>query len=208
MYYRVMLNQTHVVVHLDDIQANLLAIRAAMGPSRKVLLSVKANAYGHGAVGVARTAAAAGVDWLGVATVPEGLELRQVGITLPVLKLSLAFPEEMDAAVVGELTLAVCDKANAAALEAVCAARRTQATVHLVIDTGMAQIGVQPLLAPEFAGFLAEHCRRLRIQGVFTHLPVSDAANPTYTEAQVLSFRAAVEAVEARLGRNLELVHY
>jgi len=202
-----MLYQTHVVIHLDHIQANLSAIRSAIGPGRKLLLAVKANAYGHGAVAVARMAQGAGVDWLGVATVPEGLELRRAGITLPILKFSPAFPEEMAAALEGTLTLAVCDPANAAALEAACAARGVHAEVHLVIDTGMARIGVQPLHAPGLAGFLADHCPHLRIQGVFTHLPVSDAADPTYTAAQVLRFRAAVEAVQERLGRPLDLVH-
>jgi alanine racemase len=207
VYYLDMFYQTHVVVHLDHIRANLLAIRAAIGTGRKLLLPVKANAYGHGAVAVGRMATEAGVDWLGVATVPEGLELRRAGVRLPVLKLSPAFPEEMAAAVAGQLTLAVCDPANAEALEAECRAQQAQATVHLVVDTGMARIGVQPLGAPDLAGFLAEQCPHLRLQGVFTHLPVSDAADPTYTEAQVLRFRAAVEAVEGRIGHPLELVH-
>jgi len=202
-----MLYQTHLVIHLDHIRANLLAIRAAIGPARKLLIAVKANAYGHGAVAVSRMAEAAGVDWLGVATVPEGLQLREAGIGLPILKLSPAFPEEMEAAVAGAITLAVCDRANASALEAVCAARNAVASVHLVIDTGMARIGVQPPDAPGMASFLAEHCPHLRIQGAFTHLPVSDAADPAYTEAQILRFRSAVAAVEAALGHRLELVH-
>ena len=202
-----MLYQTHLVIHLDHIRANLLAIRARIGPGRKLLIAVKANAYGHGAVAVARMAEAAGVDWLGVATVPEGMQLREAGIGLPILKLSPAFPEEMDAAVGAGLTLSVCDRANALALEAVCAARSAHADVHLVIDTGMARIGVQPPEAPGLAAFLAERCPRLRVRGAFTHLPVSDDADPAYTEAQILRFKAAVAEVEAALGHRLELVH-
>jgi alanine racemase len=135
------------------------------------------------------------------------MQLREGGIGLPILKLSPAFPEEMAAALDASLTLAVCDRANALALEAVCAARAAAAPVHLVIDTGMARIGVQPLEAPGFAAFLAERCPHLRIQGAFTHLPVSDEADATYTEAQIQRFRTAVAAVEAALGRGLELVH-
>ena len=202
-----MLYQTHVVIHLDHIRANLLAIRERIGPGRKLLIAVKANAYGHGAVAVSRMAEAAGVDWLGVATVPEALQLREAGIRLPILKLSPAFPEEMAAAVGGALTLAVCDQANAEALEAVCAGMAAYATVHLVLDTGMARIGVQPLNAPALALFLKDKCPHLRLQGAFTHLPVSDAADPTYTGDQILRFRSAVAAVEAALGRKLELVH-
>jgi alanine racemase len=202
-----MLYQTHVVIHLDHIRANLLAIRRVIGPSRKLLIAVKANAYGHGAVAVARMAETAGVDWLGVATVPEGLQLRDAGIGLPILKLSPAFPEEMEAAVRAGITLAVCDRANASALEAVCATLAADITVHLVIDTGMARIGVQPLEAAGLAAYLSEKCPHLRIQGAFTHLPVSDEADPTYTEAQILRFRAALAAVETGLGHKLELVH-
>jgi alanine racemase len=202
-----MLYQTHLVVHLDHIRANVLAVRSVIGPDRKLLIALKANAYGHGAVGVARMAEAIGVDWLGVASVPEGLQLRMAGISLPILKLSPAFPEEMEAAVEARITLAVCDQANAQALEAVCAALGVLTTVHLVIDTGMSRIGVQPLNAPFFATFLAEQCPHLQVQGAFTHLPVSDAADPTYTEAQIQRFRTAVAAVEAALGHKLELVH-
>jgi len=202
-----MLYQTHALIHLDHIRANLLAIRAAVGPARKLLVAVKANAYGHGAVAVARLAEAAGAEWLGVATVPEGLQLREAGIGLEILKLSPAFPEEMAAAVRAGLTLTVCDQANVEALEAVCAALPGQASVHMAVDTGMARIGVQPLLAAGLARFIQDQCPHLRLQGCFTHLPVSDAADPTYTQAQVVRFRAAVTAVEEALGHPLDLVH-
>ncbi len=94
-----MLYQTHARIHLDNIRFNIAGIRKAIGPERKLLISVKANAYGHGAVEVSRLAESIGVDWLGVATVPEGLELRQAGIQLPILKFSPAFPEEMESTV-------------------------------------------------------------------------------------------------------------
>ena len=202
-----MLYQTHVRIHLANIQANLRAIRQAIGPERKMLLAVKANAYGHGAVAVSRLAQAEGIEWLGVATVPEAIELREAGITLPILKLSHAFPEEMEAAVAAGLTLAICGTLNAQALERVCAARGATADVHLKIDTGMARVGVQPQEAPALAALIEQQCPHLRLRGAFTHLPDSDDADPAYTQAQVLRFQAAVAQVEATLGRQLELVH-
>jgi alanine racemase len=93
-----MLYQTHVRVHLGNIRYNLEGIRKAVGTQRKILIAVKANGYGHGAVEVSRMAEQIGVDWLGVATVPEGIQLRQAGIRLPVLKFSPTFAEEMEAA--------------------------------------------------------------------------------------------------------------
>jgi len=88
-----MLYQTHARIHLNHICFNIEGIRKAVGAERKILIAVKANAYGHGAVAVSRMAEQIGVDWLGVATVPEGMQLREAGIGLPILKLSPAFPE-------------------------------------------------------------------------------------------------------------------
>ena len=85
-----MLYQTHARIHLYNIRFNIAGIRQLVGPERKILIAVKANAYGHGAVGVSRLAENTGVDWLVVATVPEGLQLRQAGIHLPILKFSPA----------------------------------------------------------------------------------------------------------------------
>src|SRR5512137_2180185 len=115
-----MLYQTHARIHLDNIRFNIQGIRQAIGPERKILIAVKANAYGHGAVEVSRLAESIGVDWLGVATVPEGLQLRQAGIRLPILKFSPAFPEEMVAAVRSSITLTVCERTNVDALQQIC----------------------------------------------------------------------------------------
>lgn len=202
-----MLYQTHVRVHLDHIRFNLEGIRQAIGAQRKLLIAVKANAYGHGSVAVSRLAEKIGVDWLGVATVPEGLELRQAGIGLPVLKFSPAFPEEMEAAVRGRLTLAICERENIDALQQVCEAINLPASVHLKVDTGMGRIGVAPQTAPELALHLERNCPALRLEGIFTHLPVSDDRDPTYTQAQIERFKHTVDAIQAVLGRRVDLVH-
>lgn len=202
-----MLYQTHARIHLQNIRFNLEGIRQAVGPERKILIAVKANGYGHGAVEVSRLAERSGVEWLGVATVPEGLQLRAAGIRLPILKLSHAFPEEMAAAVENDLTLTVCDRANADALESVCRALRRTATVHLKVDTGMGRIGVAPEEAPALAAHLERACPHLRLEGLFTHLPVSDIADPAYTREQIARFRTTVDAIHTALGRRVALVH-
>src|SRR5512136_1447291 len=173
-----MLYQTHARIHLDNIHFNIKGIRQAVGPERKILIAVKANAYGHGAVEVSRLAERIGVDWLGVATVPEGLQLRQAGIRLPILKFSPAFPEEMEAAVNSGLTLTVCERANVDALEQVCRAAGLRVGVHLKVETGMGRIGVSVAQAPALAAHVERDCPSLRLEGIFTHLPVSDDAAP------------------------------
>lgn len=202
-----MLYQTHARIHLDHIRFNIEGIRKAIGPERKILIAVKANAYGHGAVEVSRMAEKIGVDWLGVASVPEGIQLRQAGIQLPILKFSPAFPEEMQAAVRHNLTLTAASRENLETLEAVCRAAGGKARVHLKIDTGMGRIGVAPREAPALAGYIENECPNLHLQGLFTHFPVSDEADPTYTLGQIERFKAAVDAVQATIGRKLELVH-
>jgi alanine racemase len=202
-----MLYQTHARIHLDNIRFNIEGVRQAIGPNRKLLVSVKANAYGHGAVEVARLAESVGVDWLAVATVPEGLQLRQAGIRLPILKLSLTFPEEMTSAVRSGLTLTVCERENVDALQQVCAAANLQAAVHLKVETGMGRIGVAAGEAPALAAYIDRNCPHLRLEGIFTHLPVSDDPDPAYTRLQIERFKAILDPIHSALRRRVELVH-
>lgn len=203
-----MLYQTHLRVHLDAIRHNLTGIREAVGPDVAVLMAVKANAYGHGAVEVARDVEAAGlVDRFGVATVPEGIELREAGILLPILKLSHAFPEELDAALAHDLELAVVGPESIDAVEQAAAARGTSAPVHLKIDTGMGRIGATPAQAPDLARRI-EDSAHLHLLGAFTHFPASDTpAQDAFTGEQVRLFGDTIAAIEARIGRAVELVH-
>jgi alanine racemase len=202
-----MLYQTHARIHLNNIRFNIEGIRQAIGPERKILIAVKANGYGHGAVEVSRMAESIGVNWLGVATAPEGLQLRREGIRLPVLKFSPAFPEEMESAVRAGLTLTVCEAANVHALEQICRDKDLRADVHLKVETGMGRIGVPAAEAPDLAAHIERDCPSLRLEGVFTHLPVSDDADPTYTRDQIERFKAVVEAIHAAIGRRVSLVH-
>lgn len=202
-----MLYQTYARIHLDHIRLNIEGIRKTIGPQRKIMLSVKANAYGHGAVEISRLAQHSGVDWLGVATVPEGLQLRQAGIQLPVLKLSPAFPEEMAAAVGSGITLAVCERSNIEALQHTSLATGRISPVHLKIDTGMGRIGASIAEAPRLAEQIERDCPNLRLEGIFTHLPSSDEADPTYTRRQIEGFASSVAEIQHILGRRVSLVH-
>jgi len=201
-----LLYATHARVHLGNIRDNLRAIRAAVGPERMVLIAVKANGYGHGAVAVSRMAEATGTaEWLGVATVPEGIELREAGLRLPILKLGPTFPAEMAAAVTAGITLAICSREEAdAAAEAARAAGRP-VSVHLKVDTGMGRVGVMQEEAPALALHLSA-LPGVELGGVFTHLPVSDAADPAFTREQISRFRAVAADVQEAAGRKL-LVH-
>ncbi len=198
---------TSAQVHLDHIEANLRAIRERVG-DRFVLVAVKANAYGHGAAQVASMIERTGVaDWLGVATVPEALELRAVGISIPILKLSQAFPEELVAAVEAGVVLTVVDEASADAAQQAAASVSTTAEVHVKVDTGMRRIGVEPPDAPALAAYVARQ-PNLHLTGIFTHLPVSDTPlQDPFTEDQSDRFADVVGEVEAAIGAPLPYVH-
>ncbi|MDR0417389.1 MAG: alanine racemase, partial [Propionibacteriaceae bacterium] len=165
--------ETYARVDLGALGRNLTALRRH-ADGRLVLLPVKANAYGHGLVAVAKAAVEHGwADWLGVATVAEGVTLRAAGVTAPILKLSGAPPAAVAAAVAHGLTLTVSTRAEADAAETAAAAQGRRAAVHLKIDTGMRRIGVEPAGAADLAAHLARQ-PHLDLDGVFTHLAAAD----------------------------------
>jgi alanine racemase len=202
-----MLYQTYIRIHLDHIRFNIEGVRKAVGQRRNILIAVKANAYGHGAVKVSRLAEHAGVNWLGVATVPEAIQIREAGIRLPILKFSPAFEEEMRSALHNNLTLTVCETENIRALQAVCSAEKIKGRVHLKVETGMGRIGVPITEAPAMAAYIENQCPDLVLEGIFTHLPVSDVPESDFTQSQITRFKAVVEGIHNTLGRKVNLVH-
>ncbi len=205
-----MLYATHAKVMLGNICRNIEGIRAHVGAEHPVLLAVKANSYGHGAVEVSRMAQETGcAQWLGVATVPEGLELREAGITLPILKLSgLIAEDEAEAAVRGGLTCAVPSMTCAELVEAAAQRVGLPAHVQLKVDTGMRRIGEFDESSIVALAQFCEDSTHLVLDGMFSHMPVSDApAHDDFTQGQIARFARDVAEVEAALGRELDLVH-
>ncbi|MBU1107504.1 MAG: alanine racemase [Candidatus Riflebacteria bacterium] len=202
-----MLYQTHVRVHLNNIKSNIESIRKAIGPERKILIAVKADGYGHGAVEVSKMAEKIGVDWLGVATVPEGIELRLAGVKMPILKFSPVFPEEMEEAINNQLVLAVCELENILQLNEVAKKCNRVVEVHLKIDTGMGRIGVQIDQAKELAGRILNDCPFIKLTGAMTHLPVSDEVSKTFTQRQIERFKKVVKEAEDAHKFKFGLVH-
>lgn len=195
---------TRAIIDLDALSENLRQIRVHIGPAPRVCLAVKADAYGHGTVPVSRAALAAGVEFLAVATVDEGRELRDSGICAPILLYTLPIPEELDAIVTHRITPVVGDLELVSALDH--AARGKQPLlVHLKIDTGMGRLGCTPLEAPEIAAAIAQ-APNLQLAGVSTHFPVSDERDEAFTNAQIARFDAAIESIRSA-GINPGIVH-
>ena len=157
---------TWVEVDLDRFASNLRAVRELLareraksapdagGPAHEpeILLVLKADAYGHGAVEMAQAAEREGVAHFGVATLHEGIQLRQAGCRLPVVVLSPLLPSEIDEAVAHHLDPTVCDLEFARALAAAAESCGRPLRFHVEVDTGMGRIGVRE---EEAEGFLA-----------------------------------------------------
>lgn len=197
---------TFAEVDLDAIAHNLEVVRHIVGRSR-VLAVVKADAYGHGIVPVARRLEAAGVDGFGVALAEEGLELRAAGIRSSILVLNGVYAHAYREVLRAGLTPVVYDAATARAFGHAVRASRSKtrfASVHVKIDTGMSRLGVQPRELPRFLDEL-EGIGNVRVAGVMTHLAAAES-DPDFTSEQLRRFGESVELVKAR-GHTLTMLH-
>ena len=165
------LRPTHVVVNLSQLRRNVQAIRAKVTPA-KVLVMLKANAYGHGIDGVAPFIEPY-VDAIGVAVLDEGLHLRQIGIKKPILVAGGTLPEHVGYYLEHDLTLTVSAPEVLAAAEAVSQAAGKRMKVHLKIDTGMERAGVRWYEAEPFLEQTLR-CQHLEIEGIYTHFANSE----------------------------------
>lgn len=192
-------------IDLRAIGDNLRALRTRVDPGTALLAAVKGNAYGHGAVEVSRYLQRTGhAEMLGVATVPEAVELRAAGISLPILKLSHCLPDELGAAVAAGIEVTVVDETTLR--EAAATAGSGGVGVHLKLDSGMGRIGA-PLEDGVRLARLARSLPGVRLTGVFTHLATSDVADDHgFTARQVDEFRRVVAAIQDEGGR-LRWVH-
>src|SRR5262245_15260402 len=180
---------TWVEVDLDRFATNLRAVRELLLRERakspdglgtsgasepEILLVLKADAYGHGAVEMAQAAEREGVAHFGVATLHEGIQLRQAGCRLPVVVLSPLLPSEIDEAVAHHLDPTVCDLAFAHALSSAAESCGRPLRFHVEVDTGMGRIGVREEEAESFL-LRAAALPGLRLASVYTHFPDADA---------------------------------
>jgi alanine racemase len=164
-----------------------------LSPGVKLLAVVKADAYGHGLVPAARTLAAAGAEYLGVASLEEGLALRQEGLEIPILLLMGIVPQESQAAVAANLEVVLYRQDVAQALEAAARSLGKKARVHLKVDTGMGRLGVMP---PEVLPFLesVKNSPYLEVLGLISHLAMADGDEKSYTRKQLEIFLSLLTA--------------
>ena len=186
---------TRAEIDLGALTRNHATLRAA-APGVDVLAVVKADAYGHGAVPVSRALEAAGVRFLGVALVEEGLALREAGLQSDILVLGGAYDGGWETLLEHRMIPVVFRPEHLTALEAAARARGTTARAHLKVDTGMGRLGVLPGDVPAFLE-AARACRRVELQGLCSHFANADLADAALTGLQVSRFRTALGQMRA-----------
>jgi alanine racemase len=210
---------TSARVDLDAIRRNFRALtafladeaarnrEAAAGPATPpaIIGVVKANAYGHGAVPVARALVDAGASWLAVADIEEGVELREAGIAGRILVFGALSVSDVGGVFTHALTPTISSPAAARALAAAARARGVRLTCHLKIDTGLNRLGFRfDNLARSLPEVLADAA--IEIEALSTHFATADDAEDPMFEAQRLRFEAARETVRG-LGGEVRLAH-
>jgi len=192
-------NVQQLATHLQG-QADLMAV-------------VKADAYGHGAVTVAQTALSAGATWLGVATVPEGMELRQAGIKAPILVMgAVSSGEEVQAIAQWQLQPTVVSPKQALVISetlsqlALSPAASPLLPVHLKLDTGMARLGFDWQRAAEFVEFV-RRLPHLSIASLYSHLATADSPDDSILNLQHQCFEAAIAQIQST-GHTLPRIHF
>ena len=162
-----------VEVDLDAFEWNISRVRDLVPSGVRILLVVKADAYGHGAVRISQQAAECGIDMLGVATLDEGRELRRAGVDLPVLILSPVLRSELDEVLDNGLAVSASSVEFARAASAEAVRRGTVCRMHVEVDTGMGRAGL-PLASAVDAIKAMSATEGLDLEGIFTHFPASD----------------------------------
>ena len=196
---------TAAEISLDALDRNIEAFRGRLRPGTKLLASVKANAYGHGATEIARRAVAAGVDYLGVAFFDEALQLRNAGIAAPILVLGYTPPAGYSLARERGITLTFYRNEMLDAAAALPASG-PKLKIHVKIDSGMGRLGLLP--GREAESFLerAFALPQIEVEGLYTHFARADEADKAYTEMQIERFSAVADYAD-RAGMAIAIVH-
>ncbi len=196
---------TWAEIDLEAIRRNIRAYRRHVGPGVGVIAVVKANAYGHGAVPVARAALEAGASMLAVHRLNEGIELRQAGIDAPVLLMGYTPPGGAELVARWRLTPSLMTAEFALALSAQAGLVGWTAPVHVKVDTGMSRYGLLPEETLAFLQYLIS-LPNIRLEGLFTHFATADSLDQTWVRRQLEAFKGVAAAAGAA-GIEIPLLH-
>lgn len=184
-----------IEINLDALVDNIRLIRSRVPAGTKILLPVKADAYGHGSLAVSWAAIHAGVDFLGVAHLFEGILLRQYGIRKPILVLGPCVPAEFNLLLTYQLTPTIANLETALAFDSYLQSENAILDGHLKIDSGMHRFGIPPEQLTVIRQIL--DLKNLNISGMYSHLATADVPGHPSTEKQIRRFSLLVQTLES-----------
>ena len=195
---------TFAEINLDHLAHNLRQIRRRVTPV-EIMAVVKADAYGHGAIPVARRLVAEGVRYFVVARVSEALELREAGIHQSILILGSLFPDEIQAALKLDTEITITNERDILIIEQQARNLRVKAKVHLHLDTGMGLVGIFPKqIVPIVKQIL--NSSQIELKGIYSHFATSDELDQNYAQEQLQLFNSNLAAIKSA-GIELPLIH-
>ena len=187
-----------VEIDLQALAHNVREIKALLSPQTAFMAVVKADAYGHGAKIVAKTALEHGADWLAVATITEGIELRQAGINCGILILgAINSSEEIIEIMKWQLQPTICNTQQALIFSDTLSQLKTTLPVHLKLDTGMSRLGTNWQKASEFVT-LVDRLPYLEICSIYSHLATADDRDSTIMLLQQQRFNNAIASLKTQ----------
>jgi len=185
-----------VEIDRSALEHNLTQIRNATLPSAEILAVVKANAYGHGLVEIAKLLDKK-VAYYGVASVDEALRLREFGLQAPILLFGIHFEHQIKRAVEANIIISVSSLEQAGLIQEAATELNRPATVHIKVDTGMGRLGIP--VKDALAVIQKIHAfDRLILEGIYTHFPISEKKNDSYTQQQIRKFHSLINALDKK----------
>jgi len=195
---------TWAEVNLKNLAHNFSQIKKILSPKTKIMVCVKADAYGHGLIPVSKKLVSCGVDYLAVASIDEGIKLRKAGVKLPILILGLILKKDIGPLFEYKLTTTVCDEELARALNSKARVKGSNLNVHIKVDTGMGRIGVLHKDAHELVKKIHK-MKYVNIEGIFTHFAFADMSSE-FTSYQIGLFNDLIRNL-SKEGINIPLIH-
>ena len=199
------LHTTYASIDLAALKHNLSQIQERLAGGCQVLAVVKANAYGHGAVEISRALVQQGISRLAVASINEGIALREAGVTADIIVMVEFFDEHVQELLTHRLTPVVTGPRLLPALAKAAESQNVSLPIHIKVDTGMGRLGCSPEHLASLFDALSSW-KSLRVEGLMTHLADSDGADPSQTERQLESFRRMLDQMAQR-GLTIPFVH-
>jgi alanine racemase len=190
-----LLGSNWVEIDLDAIAQNVRNIKTLIGEKIELMAVVKGNAYGHDILEISSIVLKNGANRLAVARLEEGIFLRKVGITVPILVLGLTPEQQVELLVSYNITPTVCRYETIEKLSKFAVKEDKTAKIHIKVDTGMGRIGIFPKHVLDFVTKVKAF-KNIEIEGIFTHFSVADEKNKNYTETQFKKFTEVLTILE------------